>query len=94
MYLALTPIPSAATLMCEYAQRLAQESHTMNAGTLQEQANCYLAAISTFRLIDPRNAWAVRASHVRPHKIVRLCLLCSLSAQPFDSIFPPPTGKP
>jgi nuclear pore complex protein Nup160 len=57
----------AATIMVEYAQRLGLESHAGDLETLQRQANCYLAALNTFKFIpDPRDAWTVHVA-VRPH---------------------------
>ncbi len=57
----------AATIMVEYAQRLGLESHAADIDTLQRQANCYLAALNTFKFLpDVRDAWTVHVA-VRPH---------------------------
>jgi hypothetical protein len=44
--------------MLQCAQRLHTESlHQASLTTLQRQANCYLAAINTFKLFDPSFSW-------------------------------------
>lgn len=48
----------AGRAMLQCAQRLHAESlHQASLTTLQRQANCYLAAINTFKLFDPSFSW-------------------------------------
>ncbi|XP_071489646.1 nuclear pore complex protein Nup160-like [Diadema antillarum] len=48
----------AGSVMYEQATRLAQE--VLGVESLKRQANCYLAAMNSLRLLHPENAWIIR----------------------------------
>ncbi|XP_065845738.1 nuclear pore complex protein Nup160-like [Oscarella lobularis] len=50
----------AAFFMCECASRLALECPGID--SLQKQAECYLAALNSLRLVNKKHAWIVRPS--------------------------------
>ncbi|XP_068751589.1 nuclear pore complex protein Nup160-like isoform X2 [Montipora capricornis] len=48
----------AGSAMYEHAMRLGQEVSGLD--SLQKQAKCYLAAMNSLHLVDPKNAWIVK----------------------------------